>query len=104
MTVLMSAMGRKRTFTLALQNERMRASIDRGIGWALWGLLLAGGAWAAYSSLWFLWLAHNFHSTGSDRGSVLADIQGYAVVFGPMVVAAVLIAARLFRRLREKGR
>ncbi len=97
--------GRKADVLSPRQNERMKASIDKGVGLALWGLLLAGGCWAVYSSYWFLWLARSFPSPGPSRaGWALADMQGYAVVFGPVAIVAVLFAVRTIGRRRKGGR
>jgi hypothetical protein len=73
----------------------MKASTGNWVSLTLWALLVAGGCWAAYSGYWLLWLAHSFPSLSPDRGSgasVTADTQGYAVVFGPVMVVAMLFA------------
>ena len=62
-----------------------------------WGLIVVAIAWAVYSTNAFLFLAKTFPSPGpvkQNTPELIANIQGYAVVFGPLIVAV------LFRMIR----
>ena len=73
---------------------------------ALWCLLLAGAGWAAYSGYWLIWLARTFPAASARTGwsAMLADAQGYGVVFGPMALIVALLALRILIRRRELTR
>ena len=54
-----------------------------------WLLLLASLGWAVYSSYGFMLLAKTF-PTSSPTASALSTMQGYLLVFGPLVGATLL--------------
>ena len=62
-----------------------------------WVLLLISAGWALYSSNAFILLAQTFptsESPGYGTSELLATLQGYAVVFGPAMLAAILLMIR----------
>jgi hypothetical protein len=66
------------------------------------GLMLAAAAWATYVVNWYLFLARTFPTRAPERHDqtdLLADLQGYAVAFGPLLVVVMGPAGlRAFRR------
>ena len=66
------------------------------------GLLVATGAWAIYVVNWYLFLARRFPTAVPERRdltALLADLQGYAMAFGPLLVVVIgLVGLRAFRR------
>jgi hypothetical protein len=85
-------MGGKRSFiALPVESWPMRY-----VGWIV-AALAAGSAaaWAWYVCGFYLFLAHEFPShRAPGREALLADVQGWAVAFGPLVTVMVIIAAR----------
>ena len=64
---------------------------------AKWVLLLGTICWAIYSANAFLFLARTFPSPEPFKQGVselIASAQGYAVVFGPVIVALILLLIR----------
>jgi hypothetical protein len=59
-----------------------------------WLLLLIALAWAWYAGSFFLFLARAVPVTEpvrNDMAHLLATVQGYAVVFGPAIVAGLVL-------------
>lgn len=60
-----------------------------------WGLTLISIVWAVYSADFFFFLARTFPEP--DKGGVaelFASIQGYAIVFGPILIALFFLTSR----------
>ena len=61
---------------------------------ALFMLLALAASWAMYVASAFIWMAKAFPTSAPrspDLGYVLASLQGYAVVFGPLVAVTTLV-------------
>gem|GEM_PF-2523300 len=62
-----------------------------------WGLLIIGICWAIYSASAFIFLARTFpfpELVKHGASELFASIQGYAVVFGPVILAVLLLMIR----------
>ena len=67
-----------------------------------WFLLLIGLAWAFYAGNAFFFLARAFPSARSTQYSLtefLATLQGYAVVFGPFLLALIFLLIKWPERI-----
>jgi len=73
---------------------------------AKWGLFLASLVWAAYASEFFIFLGTAFPCVGPKNYGLpqfLADMQGYAVVFAPTIVALLILMSK-WPRVDKKRR
>ena len=59
-----------------------------------WGLIVIGMGWTVYSANAFIFLARTFPSPEPVQHDVLSSVQGYAVVFGPVIVALFFLMIR----------
>jgi hypothetical protein len=62
-----------------------------------WCLLFVGVGWATYSGNAFIFLARTFLTPRSVKyglSEILANLQGYAVVFGPVIIAVIFLMIR----------
>jgi len=63
---------------------------------AKWCMFLLGAAWAVFSGNTFQFLATAFPPSGPeqiDSVYVLASLQGYLVVFAPLIIGLVLLVS-----------
>jgi hypothetical protein len=68
-------------------------------------LLVAGICWAVFATQGLMFLARTFPTPGPVVNSptrILADAQGYALVYGPAVIALVLLFVRWPARPRSR--
>jgi hypothetical protein len=59
-----------------------------------WGLSVIAIGWAVYSANIFKFLAWTFPSPEPVQHGIFSSIQGYAVVFGPVIVALFFLMIR----------
>jgi len=68
--------------------------VSRLVRLAKWGLLIVGLGWAVYTASSLLALAGMFPPNRHDTTEIIGSIQAYAVVFGPMILAALFLLIR----------
>lgn len=59
-----------------------------------WALIVIGIGWAVYSANAFIFLAQTFPSPEPGKHDIrelISSVQGYAVVFGPVIVALLFL-------------
>jgi len=71
--------------------------VIRLVRFVKWGLFLISVGWAVHADNVFIFLAKTFPSPGPAEyglSELLASLQGYTVVFGPVVIAAIFLMVR----------
>ena len=68
-------------------------------------LLVAGVCWAVFAMQGLVFLARTFPTPGpvvNSPARILADLQGYALVYGPAFIAIILLFIRWPARPRSR--